>query len=154
MRLNTSTVPWRWPPEVTVESRFKLLGGQMVSVTSLDEICFAVFILVLMISSVLGILCTAVLEWGAPTQIAPSCRNMHRNGSIYLFCAQFFNSAASLHSEFITELCFSAPTSVVQQIGVSRKIQLGVSHPTSPDFYLDRYVAPCKWKIDKTLMCK
>lgn len=47
MRLNTLTDPWRWPPEVTVESRFKLLGGQIVSVNSLDKISFAVFILIL-----------------------------------------------------------------------------------------------------------
>lgn len=47
MRLNTVTDPGRWPPEVTVESRFKLLGGHVVSVTSLDKTSLAVFMLIL-----------------------------------------------------------------------------------------------------------
>lgn len=46
MRLNTLTDLKRWPPEVTVESRFKL-GGHTVSVTSLDKIPLAVFMLIL-----------------------------------------------------------------------------------------------------------
>lgn len=152
MRLNTLTDPWRWPPEVTVESRFKLLGGAdsfchlprqnllccVYSYTSWFPQCAECF----------------VLEWGTLTQIPPSCRDMHRNGSICLFCAQFFSWTASLHSEFIIGLCFAAPTSGVQQIDKRRKIQLGMSYPTLPDFHLDRYVAPWKWKVDKALMCK
>lgn len=139
MRLNTLTDPWRWPPEVTVESRFKLLGGRwFLSPPSIKSPWLCLF-LYFMISSVCRILCTTVLEWGAVTQIPPSCRDMHRNGSIYLFCAQFFSWAASLHSEFINGLRFSTPTSGVQQIDKRRKIQL--CHPTSPDFHLDSYVA-------------
>lgn len=50
-----------------------------------------------MFFSVCRIVCITGLEWGPPTQIQPSCRNVCRNGSIYLFYAPGSSAGLPLH---------------------------------------------------------
>lgn len=147
MRLNTSAEPMCWPPEVTVESRLKCLGGAHSSVPSLDQMCLPWFTLMLR-PALSAQNPLRYWSWGLPAQAAGGYISM----AVFAFAMP--QKAAQLGCPITSKshrsalICHSSKWSPANSLE-EKKIQLGTYHPTLPNpvlFSFGRFLT--QWNLE------